>query len=101
MSRPFSAARAIGLDAGDAMPNVGGVGGLAHLAVAGDVDAGSDLPGDNLIDCSGRFGFEHGGVDGVALLAAENEVDQRLRPRQASGMRGENPLRAGFHAIMP
>ena len=51
------------LDAGDAMPDVGGVGRLAHLAVADDVDAGRDLLGDDLVDCLGGFRLECGGID--------------------------------------
>ena len=51
------------LDAGDAMPDVGGVGRLAHLAVADDVDAGRDLLGDDLLDRLGGFRLERGGID--------------------------------------
>ena len=35
---------------------------------------------------------------GFALLAADDEIDQRLRPRQAAGMGGEDAVGAGFHA---
>ena len=97
MSRPFSAARGSGSMPVDAMTDVGGVGRLAHLAVADDVDAGRDLLGDDLIHRLGGRGLELRGVDRLALFAAENEVDQRLRPRQAAGVRGENSVGAGFH----
>ena len=88
----------VGLDARNAMPEVGGVGRLAHLAVADDVDAGLDLLGDHLVDRPGGLGLERRGVDELALFPVEHEVDQRMRPRQAAGMRGENALGAGFHA---
>ncbi len=37
----------------------------------------------------------------LALLAAEDEIDQRLRPRQAAGVGGENAVGAGFHVVLP
>ena len=68
----------IGLDALDAVTNVGGVGRLAHLAVADHVDAGRDLLRHHLVHRLGGRGLERRGIDRLALLAAENEVDQRL-----------------------
>ncbi len=87
----------VGLDAGDAMADVGGVGRLAHLAVADDVDAGRDLLRDDIVDGLCGLGLEHRGVDTLALLLGDDEIDQRLRPRQAAGVRGENAIGAGFH----
>ena len=55
----------VGLDAGDAMPDVGRVGRLAHFAVADHVDAGRDLPRDDLVDRLGGLRLERGGVDGL------------------------------------
>ena len=73
-------------DAGDAMADVGGVGRLAHLAVADDVDAGRDLLRDDLVDRLGDCGLERAGVDRVALLAC-------ARMRSISGFgRGRLPV---------
>ena len=91
----------IGLDAADAVADVGGVGRLAHLAVADDVDAGRDLKADDLLDGARGFGLERRGIDGAALLAAEDQVDQGLGPRQAAGVRGEDAIHAGFHMRLP
>ena len=84
--------------AGDAMPDIGRVGRLAHLAVADHVDAGRDLLRDDIVDRLGDLRFESGRVDGVALFLAQHEVDQRLRPRQAAGVGGEDAVCAEFHA---
>src|SRR4051812_29330149 len=59
------------LDAGHAMADVGRIGRLAHLTVADDVDAARDLLRDDLVDRLRGRGLEGGGVDVVALLAAE------------------------------
>ena len=40
------------------------------------------------------------GRDRLAFLAAENKVDQRLRPRQAAGMGGEDAVGRGFHGAL-
>src|SRR5262249_41367792 len=88
-------------DAGDAVPNVGGVGRLAHLAVADHVDAGCDLPCDDLVDCLGSLRLEHGGIDGAALLPREDEIAQRFRPRQAAGVGCEDAVFAGLHSEYP
>src|SRR5919204_316043 len=91
----------IRLDAGDAVPNVSGVGRLAHLAVADHVDAGGELPGDDLVHRLRGFRLERRGIDRGALFALEDEVDQGFRSRQAAGVGGEDAVLAGLHAALP
>ncbi|MGB7076522.1 MAG: hypothetical protein WBD53_04985 [Xanthobacteraceae bacterium] len=83
------------------MADIGGVGRLTHLAVGDDVDAAFDLRRDHVVDRPRGRRFEQVGGDGFAVLAAQNEIDQGLRPRQAAGMRGENALGRSFHAGLP
>ena len=90
----------IGLDAADAMTDVGGVGRLAHLAVADDVDAGCDLLGDHIVDRNRRLGFECLRVDRLAGFSTQNNVNQRLRARQATGMRCQDAVGRSLHATL-
>ena len=88
-------------DALGAVADVGRIRRLAHLAVADDVDAGRRLLCDAVFyRLRGRV-LEGLRVDGVAFFAAEDDVDQRLRPRQAAGVRGEDAVGAGLHVELP
>ena len=87
----------VGRDAADAVADVGGVGRLAHLAVADHVDTGGDLFGDHLLDRLRARGLKRRRIDGFAVFALENEIDQRLRPRQAAGVGGDDAVGRGFH----
>ena len=79
-------------DAGDAVPNVGGVGRLAHLAVADHVDAGCDLPEYDLVNCLGGFRLEPRAASTARPCSPrENEIDQRFRP-QAAGVGCEDAV---------
>jgi len=82
------------------VPDVGGVGRLAHLAVADHVDSGGDLPRDDLLHRLGGFRLERRCIGRAALLAGEDEVDERLWPRQAAGVGGEDAVFAGLHAVL-
>ena len=53
----FRGAR-VRLDAADAVADIGRVGRLAHLAVADHVDAGGDLPRDDVVHRLGGLAFE-------------------------------------------
>jgi hypothetical protein len=90
----------IGFNAGDAVPNIGRVRRLAHLAIADRVDAGGDLPRHHVLDRARRLGFEGAVVHRAPLLACEHKIDQRLRPRQAAGMGGENAVGRSFHELL-
>jgi hypothetical protein len=67
------------------------------LAVVADVDPGVELSGDHLPQglLAGRFELRR--IDRLALGAAHVQADQLGRPRQAAGVRGENPLLALLH----
>ena len=95
----FGGAR-VGLDAADAVPNVGGIGRLAHLAIADDVDAGFDLRRDNVVDRLRRLGFERLCIDSRAGLTPENKVDQRLRPGQAARVGRQDAVGRSLHATL-
>ena len=75
----------VGLDAGDAMADVGGVGRLAHLAVADNVDAGRNLLGDDLVDRLGGLGLEDAGLD--ALRPFPGPARGRSAPSAAASCR--------------
>jgi len=72
-------------DAADAMADIGRVGRLAHFAVIDHVDAGGGLLRNDVLDRFGGRDFNGVRVHRTAFLAAENEVDERLRP--AAGCR--------------
>ena len=73
-------------NAGHAVADIHRVGRLAHLAVAHHVDATRDLLCDHVLDRLGTLHLERGRLDLLAALLGENEIDQRLRPRQAADM---------------
>ncbi len=87
-------------DAGDPVADIGRIGRLAHLAVGDHVDAGRDLLRDDVVDRFDHLALEGVRRDRLALLAAENKVDQRLRPRQAAGMGGEDAVGRGLHGVL-
>jgi hypothetical protein len=86
-------------DAGHAVADIGRVRRLAHLAVADHVDAGRHLARRHLVDRACRLGLEGAGIDGAALFARKDEIDQRLWPRQAAGVGGEDAVGRPFHAL--
>ena len=88
------------LDAADPVADIGRVRRLAHLAVGDHVDAGRDLLRHDVVDRLDHLGLEGVRRDRLALLAAQNEVDQRLRPRQAAGMGGEDAVGRGLHGVL-
>jgi hypothetical protein len=90
------ARRRLALEAGQAVFHVVGKPGLAHLAIADDVDPGHDLALDSVV---------HGGPHALVELFArwrrsvctEQRCGEVRRPGQAAGVSGENPLRASLH----
>ena len=91
----------IGFDARDAVPDVGGIRRLAHLAVADDIDTGCDLLRDGLIHRPRDLFLEDGRIDCPAPVPFEDELDESLRPREAASMGGEDAVLARFHAAVP
>ena len=78
--------------------DVGGVGGLRHLAVVDEVDAGSDLLvddfGHGLLDArSQRLG-----LDRYAALLGIHHADEIIGPRQAAGVRRQKAFGRAFHS---
>ena len=82
----------IRLDAAHAVADVGRIRRLAHLAIADHVDAGRDLPGDDIVDRVRDLGFERLRIDRGVLLTFENEVNEGLWTWQAASMSGEDPV---------
>ena len=95
---PFLGGARVGRDAGDAVADVHRVGRFRHLAVADHVDTGRNLLGDNVIGRLGDLGFQRLRGYRTVLLAAQDQIDQRLRTRQAAGMGGQNAVGRGLHA---
>src|SRR5579883_1290472 len=91
----------IGRDAADTMADISGVGWLAHLAVADNVDAGGHLLCYDLFDRLRGHGFEHIRRNGRALFPIEDHGDERLRPRQTAGMGGQDAVGGSFHRATP
>jgi hypothetical protein len=75
------------------LAHVGEEAGLRLLAVAGDVDAAVDL----LLD-AGMHRVAHGRLPGLAGRALAHQVEQRMRPRQAADMGGEDAVGAVLDA---
>ena len=89
----------VGRDAGKAMADIERVGELAHLAVAHDVDAGFDLALHHVRDSAGAIALERGLVQGAPLLLRHDLLEQRLGPRQAADMGGEDAVCARLHGL--
>ena len=97
-ARPRAGARnRIGLEAAEALVDVGHEARLAELAVVDHVDSELDLPAHDLGHGRGERGGVRPLVDRPALLPGLHRREQVGRPRQAADMGGENSLAAGFH----
>ena len=88
-------------EAGEAVLDVGGVADLAGLAVADDVDADGDLVGDDLGDRPGDLAIEFGMIVRLLLVLLHQQIDQRLRPRQAADVGRQDAVRAELHGLPP
>src|SRR5262249_30333672 len=73
--------------------------GLAVLAVAGDVAAGGLLPAHDVLHGQTQSILIAGLVLRLARLPAAVQLDQLVRPRQAAGVAGEDPLLAALHPV--
>ena len=94
-------AATIGTDAGEAVPNVGGVGDLAEFAVADAVDAGCHLLGDNLADCPRKARLECCLIKLAAGLPRLQKGQQIGRSRQAADMGRQDAVAAELHRELP
>ena len=90
---------AVALEPRDPVLDVGGVGELAHLAVADHVDPRADLPGDHLIHRPGHLGPVGVHVDGLFPLDGEHAAGHGLRAGQRAHMGGEDAVGAGLHVF--
>ena len=93
--------RARAVEAGEAILDVGGVIGAALLAIVDHVEPAGDLPLHHLGDRAADRLLELGGFGAGALLLLQQQFHHACRPRQASGMGSENPLRAALHGVPP
>src|SRR6516225_5343168 len=84
-------------NAGESVPDVEGVGDLAELAVADDVDPRRDLLFHDFIDRGGQAFIESRLVEFTTGFPYMNG-QQLGRPRQTPDMRGQDAVGADFHA---
>ena len=87
--------------AGQAIVHIGGVADLAGLAVADDIDAGIDLPLDDVQHGLPDATIERHGVERPAVLTRFEQMQHRVAARQAADMGRQNPLLARFHRDRP
>ena len=86
-------------EAGEPLLDVGGIADLAGLAVADDIDADRDLVGDDVGHRLGRLAVEFRMIVRLVVILLHQQIDQRLRPRQAADVRRQDAIGAEFHAI--
>src|SRR6516164_2919297 len=86
LRRLFISAAAERGDARQPVPDIEGIGDLAELAIADDVDASRDLLIDNLVDGCGKTVFESRLIEGPSSFACLKKLQQIGRPRQAADM---------------
>jgi hypothetical protein len=89
--------RALAAEAGQPVLDIGGVAGLAHLAVVEHVDARVRLPLHGLPHGRPHLAGEPGFVDGLARLLRQHERQELGRSRQAAGVRRQDPLCSRLH----
>src|SRR6476646_6637794 len=88
---------AFAAEARQAILDVRRVARLAHLAVVDDVDAGSHLLADDFGDCGFDASRKRVGLDGDAFCLRIHHPYEIVRPRQAAGVRRQEPLAAAAH----
>ena len=86
-------------EAVEPLQHIGGVARLRHFAVVDDVDAGLDLLARRLEHRLGDPALERRRIDLVAALRRDDHLDQIVRPRQAAGMGGQEPVDA-VHGLL-
>src|SRR5215831_20254474 len=84
-------------NAGEPVPDIEGVGDLAELAVADDVDPRRDLLFDDFVDRGGQGFFERRLVELTTSFPCLEDGQQPWRPRQTPDMRGQDAVGADFH----
>ena len=68
------------------------------LAVVGDINANLDLFPHNVSDALGGDLVDFPAIDSLALLLVDQHRPEGFPARHASGVGGENPVRAEFHS---
>ena len=87
-------------EAGEPVPDVGGVADLALLAVADDVDAGLALGPDDVGHRLAHARLEGGRVGHAAGVQRLQEHGEIVGAGQAAGVRREDAVGAGFHGAV-
>ena len=88
-------------ETGEALLDVGRVADLAGLAVTDDIDADRHLVRDDLAHRLRDLAIEIGMIVGLVLILLHQQIDQRLRPRQAADMGRQDAIRAELHGFLP
>ena len=83
----------IAVEPGQPMPDVGGIADLAHLAVAHHVEPGVLLESHDLPHALLQDIVEKNGIDLVAAILREQQIDELLRSWKAADVRGEDAIR--------
>ena len=78
--------RAVPVEAGQTVLDIGGVGDLAEFAVRGQVDADGALPRNNGIHSFVQAGPERGRIESLAALPREKPFGNVVGPRKAADM---------------
>ena len=91
--------RALAGKSGEPVEHVHGIVGAALFAVIDDVDAAFDLLLHHMRDRLADRGIEFGLARARILLFGEQKLDHLGGTRQATGMRGENPVGTAFHVV--
>jgi hypothetical protein len=93
--------RALSAEAGQPVLDVGGIAGLAHLAVVEHVDAGVGLLLHGLPHRGPDLGPEPRVLDALACLLRQYQRQEPRRPRQAAGVRRQDPACSWLHGTPP
>ena len=87
-------------ETGEAMPHVGDVADLAHLAIADDIDASRHLLLRHFKHRAPHDPVEFRRIVGFVPILRKQLIDHVLRPRHAADVRRENAIPAGSHPIL-
>ena len=74
-------------------------GGARHLSVVADIDAAVELAAHDLVHRLVGQRRDARGIDRLALGLGHQQVGQKVWPRQAAHVGGQDAFRAAFHAL--
>src|SRR5262249_38460211 len=92
---------ALAAEAAHALRRVGGEADSRLLPVVADVDAGRQLPLDDVSDGRLRLAREIVLVDRLATILSDEQVTERRRPGQAADVSGKDTMLAALHGALP